>query len=73
MRTETNRMTDYKPTPLTEDEINNLKIHSKMLGDIAGYVGIFCLEDETTLKGVMYLKAYWHRNEALKIEEELYG
>ena len=73
MRTKTETMSDYKPTPLTEDEINDFKRDSIMLGQIAGYVSDFCEEETTTLEAVMYLKAYWHRNEARKIEEELHG
>ena len=65
-------MSEYKTTPLTEDEINDLRRHSRMLGQIAGYVSNFCEEETTTLEAVMYLKAYWHRNEALKILEDLY-
>lgn len=67
-------MSEYKTTPLTEDEINDFKRHSQMLGQIASYVSDFCDdENTTTLEAVMYLKAYWHRNEARKIEEDLYG
>lgn len=63
-------MTDEQ-SKLTEDEINDLKRHSIMLGQVAGYVSDFCDEETTTLEAVMYLKAYWHRHEALKIEEDL--
>jgi hypothetical protein len=67
-------MSEYKLTPLTEDEINDLKRHSQMLNQIASYVSDFCDDGSTTtLETVMYLKAYWHRNEARKIEEYLYG
>lgn len=44
-----------------------------MLGQIAGYVSDFCDEETTTLEAVMYLKAYWHRNEAQKIEDYLHN
>lgn len=64
-------MSDYKTTPLTEDEINDLKEDSKTLEIIAGYVSGVLDDHMTIIEGVMYLKAYWHRNEARKIEEDL--
>ena len=64
-------MSDYKTTTLTEDEINELKSHSTMLGQIAGYVSNFCEEETTTLQAVMMLKAYWLTREAEIIYEKL--
>ena len=56
---------------LTEEEINELKSHSTMLGQIAGYVSNFCEEQTTTLQAVMMLKAYWLTREAEIIYEKL--
>ena len=64
-------MSDYKTTTLTEDEIDALKRHSLMLGQIAGYVSNFCEEETTTLQAVMILKAYWLTREAEIIYEKL--
>ena len=64
-------MTDYKTTTLTENEINDLKQHSTMLGQIAGYVSNFCDGETTTLEAVMMLKAYWLTREAEIIYKKL--
>ena len=45
---------------ITEEEYNDLKSHSQMLGIISSYVEEFCEEDDTTLTGVVRLLAAYH-------------
>ena len=45
---------------ITEEEYNDLKSHSQMLGIIGSQVEEFCEEDDTTLIGVMRLLAAYH-------------
>jgi hypothetical protein len=41
---------------ISMEEIEKLKEHSKMLGQIAAIVEEYCLEEDTTLDGVKALK-----------------
>ena len=45
---------------ISEEEYNDLKSHSQMLGMIGSYVEEFCEEDDTTLAGVVRLLAEYH-------------
>jgi len=45
---------------LTEEQFEELKSHSRMLGVIGAYVDDFCSEEDTVLMGVIRLLASYH-------------
>jgi hypothetical protein len=51
---------------ITKEEYDELKSHSKMLGQIGMYIEDFCNEDDSTLTGVLRLLAEYH---SLKMHE----
>jgi hypothetical protein len=54
---------------LTPERIKELESHSAMLGQIVGYVGEFCIDDEmTTLEAVRWVVASYKK---LLAEKEL--
>ena len=56
---------------ISEEEYNDLKSHSQMLGIIGSYVEEFCEEDDTTLIGVVRLLAAYHALKSRDLYEEL--
>jgi hypothetical protein len=56
---------------LTDEQFEELKSHSIMLGIIATYVEDFCDEECTTLQGVMRLLAQYHMLKAESLWQKL--
>jgi hypothetical protein len=56
---------------LTDEQFDELKSHSQMLGVIGMYVEDFCSEEDTVLVGVLRLLAKYHSMKAAEIYVEL--
>jgi len=52
---------------LTDEQFNELKSHSQMLGVIGMYVEDFCEENDTTLVGVMRFLAEYHSMKTIQL------
>lgn len=56
---------------LTDEQFDNLKSHSQMLGVIGAYVEEFCEAEETVLVGVLRLLAEYHSMKATLTYNEI--
>ena len=56
---------------LTDEQFNELKSHSQMLGVIGMYVEDFCEENDTTLVGVMRLLAEYHSMMTIQLYNDI--
>lgn len=56
---------------LTDEQFDELKSHSQMLGVIGMYVEDFCEENDTTLVGVMRLLAEYHSMKTIQLYNDI--
>ena len=56
---------------LTDEQYDELKSHSQMLGIIGTYVEDFCNEDDTTLQGVLRVLAEYYTMKSNEIYTHL--